>query len=261
MVAFAQWVRRAQVRDGDPATGLTVVGFRVYARLVHGLEVSGLEHVPPRGSGPLIIVANHTAGVDPVLVQTVVPDEVRWMMAADMRASSLEFFWGFARIIFVERGSRTGGPGLREAIRHVREGGVLGIFPEGHIERPPRTLLPFQPGVGLIVKRTGAEVLPVVIDGTPQTETAWGSLWRPSRSSLRFLPRVRYGGGTSPGAIVEDLLERFASATGWPTTTRAPIMSHDPPLFVDLEGRYVDESGRVWADDEVGAVRAVGVAG
>jgi hypothetical protein len=53
---------------------------------------------------------------------------------------------------------------------------VIGVFPEGRLERPERHLLPFLPGLGVMIKRTRASVLPIVIEGTPQTETAWASV-------------------------------------------------------------------------------------
>ncbi|WP_410961928.1 lysophospholipid acyltransferase family protein, partial [Salmonella sp. SAL4359] len=74
----------------------------------------------------------------------------------------------------------------REAVRHLQSGGVVGIFPEGNLERPPCHILPFLPGVGLIVHRSGAPVIPVLISGTPQIDPAWSSLWRRSRAVVQF---------------------------------------------------------------------------
>lgn len=200
---------------GDAETGLLWPVLVLYTRLVHRLEVSGREHLPPAG-GPLVLVANHTAGVDPLLVQRACPFFVRWMMADDMQLPGLEPFWRWVGVIGVDRHGREIAA-AREAIRHVRGGGVVGIFPEGTLERPPRHILPFLPGVGLIVHKSEAAVLPVVIDGTPRADRAWTSLWRPSRAKVRFLPMVDYArSGRKPAAIAQDLRERFAAATGWP---------------------------------------------
>lgn len=191
--------------------------FRLYVRVVHGLRVEGLEHVPGRkAGGPLIIVANHTAGVDPLLIQSMCRCEIRWMMANHMQVAELDWMWEIGKVIGVSGDGRDS-TAAREAIRHVQAGGVLGIFPEGGLERPPRVLRPFLPGVGLIVSKTRAPVLCVLIDGTPQVDPAWASLWRFSRSRLRFLPPVNYAGsGLKAAAIAEDLERRFVDATGWP---------------------------------------------
>ena len=212
------WVARWLLNNprGDLEAGLVLLFMRVYARLCHRLRVHGREHIP-RGlrAGPLIVVANHTAGVDPVLVQAACPFEIRWVMATDMRHPLGEVFWRWSKIVFVDR-ARGDVNGTRAALRHVAEGGVLGIFPEGGLERPPRVIRPFHRGIGFIIRRTGARVLPVVIEGTPQVDPAWASLWRTSRSRLTFMPTIDYTGSKlRAGDIAQDLRRRYLEWTGW----------------------------------------------
>jgi 1-acyl-sn-glycerol-3-phosphate acyltransferase len=217
LLAFA-FFSRALLRNPrlDFEGGFMWHSVRLYSKLMHSVEVRGRQHMPQfREPGPLILVLNHTAGVDPVLVQAVCPFEIRWVMASDMRHPLGEPIWRWSRVIFVDRSGQDVA-GAREAIRHVTQGGVLGIFPEGAIERPPGVLLPFQPGVGFIIRRTGAPVLPVVIENTPQGRHAWSSLWTVSRSRVTFLPPVEYTDRKwSPEEIAGDLRARFAAATGW----------------------------------------------
>lgn len=255
VAAASRWVMGAPVRGPeDLSARATYRVIRVYARLVHRLSVEGAEHLPdthPDGTvGPLVVVANHTAGIDPLLVQAALDFEPRWMMATDMRDPRLEWMWELSNAIFVDR-SRRDSASLREALRHLQDGGVLGVFPEGHIERPARHLLPFKDGVGFLIKRSGARVLPIIIDGTPQTSTAWGSIVQRSRSSLRILPAIDYSeSGLSAPQIASDLRSRFEAATGWPEAPRRPVLTGDRWLFVDLDGRYVDASGEPVSDEE-----------
>ena len=210
----ARWLMDNPRQDFE--TGLVWRLMQVYTRLVHRLKVEGREHIPAEPHpGPLLVVANHTAGVDPLLVQSVCPFFLRWMMAADMQLPALAGLWRWAEVIGVDRDGREVAA-AREAIRHLREGGVIGIFPEGNLERPARHILPFLPGVGLIIAKTGTRVLPVVIEGTPQVDPAWSSLWRPSRARLRFLPIVTYDAQQGAAHIAADLRARFLEATGWP---------------------------------------------
>lgn len=218
---FARWLL-ANPRESVDG-GLVWRGTRLYVRFFHHLTVEGKEYLPRgRRPGPLVVVMNHTAGVDPVLVQAVCRFYVRYVMAQDMRLPSYEWIWQWARTIFVDRTGRSA-QGTREALRHLESGGVLGIFPEGGLERPARHILPFEPGVGLIVRRTGARVLPIVIDGTPIVDPAWASLWTPSRSRLRIMPPIDYADtGLGAAEIADDLRRRFVEWTGWPTIERAP---------------------------------------
>lgn len=212
------WVSRWLLNNprGDLETGLVLLLVRVYARVCHRLRVEGKENIPPSiRAGPLVVVVNHTAGVDPALVQAACRFEIRWVMAKDMRHPLGEVFWRWSKIVFVDRG---GGEvnGTRAALRHVTEGGVLGIFPEGGLERPPRVIRPFHRGIGFIIRKTGARVLPVVIEGTPQIDPAWASLWCRSRSRVTFMPVIDYTGSKlRAGDIAEDLRRRYLEWTGW----------------------------------------------
>ncbi len=195
---------------------------RVYVRVVHQLEAYGREHLPrSMRAGPLVIVVNHTAGVDPVLVQSLCRFHIDWMMGKDMMLPGAAWFWEWAGIIPVDRFGRDT-TSAREAIRRIETGGVVGIFPEGGIEHPPDHILPFMAGVGLIIRRTGAPVLPIVIDGTPKVTPAWAALWTASRSRVRVMPPIDYtSSGLSAEGIAADLHARFLAWTGWPEAARA----------------------------------------
>ena len=230
--AFVHALARITPREDDDGrpdlwAGLAMLFIVLYARLVQRLRVEGQEHAPPgRRVGPLVVVANHTAGVDPLLIQAALPFEVRWMMARDMQHDALAWLWEFTGVIGVTRldaaeggaavsGGRRGSDSTaaREAIRHLQAGGVIGVFPEGRIIGRGR-VGEFLPGVGLLVSRTGARVLQAVIDGTAETGSAWGSLVLPGRARVRFLPLREYRDAKA-AEIAADLRARLIAETGW----------------------------------------------
>lgn len=226
--AFVHAMARITPREDDDGrpdlwAGLAMLAILIYVRAVQRLRVEGIEHVPGgRRVGPLVVVSNHTAGVDPLLIQAALPFEVRWMMARDMQHGALAWLWEFAGVIGVTRldgpegaAGRRGSDATaaREAIRHLRAGGVVGVFPEGRIVGHGR-VGEFMPGVGLLVSRTRAKVLQVIIDGTAQTPSAWGSLLRPGRARVRFLPLRDYG-DAGAAEITADLRARLIAETGW----------------------------------------------
>lgn len=215
-------------------TGVVWHTMRAYCRWMHRLQVVGAEYVPcARRPGPVIVVANHSAGIDPLLIQSAVPFEVRFMMASDMQPALLEPLWRWTGVISVDRDAGDT-KAAREAIRYLQStndlqadgtisSGVIGIFPEGAIQRNLGELLPFLPGIGLLVHRSRARVLMVVIRGTPRTQSAWGSLTQSSRSSIEFLPMIDYQAtGMKPAEIAADLQRRFLERTGWQLTRLRP---------------------------------------
>lgn len=248
-VALVRWAHAARLRPRDTLTGAFRRLFQLYATAVHRLAKEGTRNIPVRSPWPepnqaasqgLVVVANHTSFMDPLLIQAALPFEVRWIMGADMAAPALKKFWDYARIIMVDRRTGESAP-LREAIKHLKSGGVIGVFPEGFLERPPRHLLPFQDGVGLIISRAGSKVLPVVIDGTPQTEPRHRAILTPSRSRIRFLPLIDYTHRKlSPAEIAADLRRVFADATGWATSDRVPKWENGRWIELDMHGDHVE---------------------
>jgi 1-acyl-sn-glycerol-3-phosphate acyltransferase len=183
---------------------------------MHRTTYSGLEHVPATNKpGGLIVVSNHTGPIDPLLIQAACRFEIRWMMAADMMIPKLEWLWRRHRMIPVARDGRDSGP-VREAIRHVQQGGTIGVYPEGAIVQPRDEVRPFHDGVGLIIKRTRAPVLLVWITGTPESPRMEVALKTRSRSHVVFIDRLEFAQDTEPATITRILRERIVEASGWP---------------------------------------------
>ncbi len=219
-LAFAAVCAAAERLDvrSDTVTGLAMLAARAHARFWLGVKYEGREHVPqgPRAF-PLIVVANHTSGVDPILVQSACPFHVRWMMMRQMMLPALDRLWDFLEIVPVGPGESQS---ARTGLRHLKSGGVLGIFPEGGIERPPGRLMPFQPGTGVLVQRSGARVLLMAIQGTPANASVFLSILLPAKARVRVLGLIDYSAsGLDAAGIAQDLQDRLAGALGWPAST------------------------------------------
>ncbi len=235
LFALGRYILAINPRPGDPDAAALVRFFQLYARALHNLRVHNAHNIPDHlkrkhaNPTPLIIAVNHTAGIDPILVHAAIPNaNIRWMMAADMRSPALEGLWNYANIIFVDRDDPKP-DAIKQAIKHLNNGGTLGIFPEARIERPPKQLLPFKQGLGTIVRRTNAPVLPVVVRDTPLGPTAWHSITRPSNATVEILPLITYDTkALKPADITTDLQKRFQQATGWPINSKPEPMHTNP---------------------------------
>ncbi len=134
-------------------------------RTLADLEVIGRENLPERG--PLIVVANHFSFADPALMVSVVPWPIEFLAA--VRAVNapgivhwIPWLWGAFR-------TRRGSVGARSALEAgeavLRQGGVLGIYPEAGSWAT--VLRPARPGTAYLAVRTGAPILPMGFDGLP----------------------------------------------------------------------------------------------
>lgn len=145
-------------------TRLVVRTVRPIAELFFDLEVTGRDHVP--GTGGLVVAANHLSHIDPVMVTTALDREVRYIAVDELFGSGVVFdavtmFFGAIPT------DRDGVPlnALKEAIRHIQGGGVVGVFPEGRRvaywgETAPKR------GAAWLAWMTGAPLLPVTVHGT-----------------------------------------------------------------------------------------------
>ena len=190
---------------------------RGWVRYRHKLTVVGREHLPESDADHdgLIVIANHTGSIDPFLIQSATRTWIRWMMGRDMMSPKLGFIWRLMAIIPVDRlaGDRTA---LREAMRHVKAGGAIGIFPEGGIARPRETINPFLPGVGMIAVKTGRPVVIAWVSGTPNTFNLTYSLFGRSRSKVVFSEPLHFERSDKAADVTEKLKSRLREMSGWP---------------------------------------------
>ena len=70
------------------------------------------------------------------------------------------------------------------AIRHAREGGLVGILPEGRINVTDQLMLPGRPGAAMIALKARVPVIPCYVHGAPYDGTAWGCLLMPAKVTL-----------------------------------------------------------------------------
>ena len=79
---------------------------------------------------------------------------------------------------------------IREAIRLVRQGELVGLFPEGRINTTEQLLLPGRSGAALIALKARAPVVPCYIHGAPYDGTTLGCLFMPASVRLVIGPPI-----------------------------------------------------------------------
>jgi 1-acyl-sn-glycerol-3-phosphate acyltransferase len=194
---------------------------RMYARIWHHVEVLSPCRLPPTGAA--ILICNHTAGLDPVLLQATSPRLITWMMAREYYdLPGLRQFSDHLRYIPVNRELRDS-TSLRAGLRALKEGKVLGVFPEGRIATN-RGLLEFQGGVGVMAQRAGVPVYPAYIAGLPLNMSIAGSLLGRQEVRIAYGPPIM---GTADKPLTGAQLRESVD------TLRRQLFAHSP-----LHGRF-----------------------
>ncbi|SDM22744.1 long-chain acyl-CoA synthetase [Geoalkalibacter ferrihydriticus] len=159
---------------------------RLLTKAYFDVEISGLDNLP---DGHCVLAPNHLSSLDPLVIAAALPQEV------------LKKTWwgGWTGIAFgnplVRAISRLGNAVPIDPKRAVISSLAFGAailnkernlvwFPEGRRARDGK-LQRFKPGIGLILTRYPAPVVPVLIDGTYELLPS-GKLW-PRRGRIRIV--------------------------------------------------------------------------
>jgi 1-acyl-sn-glycerol-3-phosphate acyltransferase len=121
-------------------------------------------------TGPVILASNHSSFLDPPLVGSGLSRGINYMA----RESLFRFFGVGALLrswnaVPVDRDGG-GARGLKNILDRLLDGGGIILFPEGTRSRDGK-LQPAHSGVGLVVAKSSAPVVPVRVFGTYE---AWG---------------------------------------------------------------------------------------
>ncbi len=168
-------VRRARGYEDDLLAGRTFWDVMISRMGVRLEVVSGsLDHVPREG--PLVVVSNHPYGILDGLVMGWLLAHVRGpdfrILAHTVFRKAAELDQVVLPIDFADTDAAVRGniETRKAALRHLAEGGAIGIFPGGTVSTAPK---PFgramDPGwrsfTAKMISRSGAAVVPVYFDG------------------------------------------------------------------------------------------------
>jgi 1-acyl-sn-glycerol-3-phosphate acyltransferase len=166
-----------------------MAGFRLYAWSLslsgsYRLDLSAIDTL--RDGPPLILAPNHPCLIDALLILSRHPNIVCVMKAELMKNLFLGAGSRLARYVRNESSRQM----VKESVAHLREGGLLLLFPEGtRTVRAP--INPLVASVGLIAKQAGVAIQTLIIEtDSPYLSKGWPLFRRPC---LPIIYRVRLG--------------------------------------------------------------------
>ena len=175
----------------------------IASRFVYRFKVAGDAHIPTQGAA--VLACNHVSFVDAVLLMAASPRPIRFLM--DHRIFKVPVLgWLFRLAKAIPVAPQKEDPTAYEAAfaaaaQVLREGDLLGIFPEGGITRDG-TLQPFKGGIAKILAQAQADGVPVSVIPMALTNL-WGS----------YFSRVELAGG-EPTAMVKPFRRGVFSRVG-----------------------------------------------
>lgn len=155
---------------------------RLLLRLLYKVEVTGLDNYKNAGKR-VLIVANHTSFLDPLLLGVFLPDDITFAINTHISQRWwLKPFLGLSKVFPMDP---THPLSLKDLIHHLENDTRTVIFPEGRIS-VTGALMKVYDGTGMVADKTQATVLPIRIAGAQYTH--FSKLHNIVR--LRFFPKI-----------------------------------------------------------------------
>ena len=135
---------------------------KIVAKALFGFRAYGREHIIE--DGPAILAMNHESYLDPPLAGICCRREIYYLARKTLlQWPVLGPLFPKMNVVPVDQ-ERADAGALKAVIRVIRGGHSTVIFPEGS-RTLDGNLLPAQPGLGFIIAKTGAPVVPMRIFG------------------------------------------------------------------------------------------------
>ncbi len=163
--------------------------------------IEGADHVPAEGGA--ILASNHLAVADSFLLPLLLPRRVAFLAKREYFTApgflgwlKKTFFTAMGQVPVDRSGGSAAVAAMATSIRLLREGTLLGIYPEG-TRSPDGRLYKGKTGVARMALEADVPVIPVAMIGTDKVNPIGSRIWRPRHVHVRIgapLDFSRYAG-------------------------------------------------------------------
>lgn len=156
---------------------------RMFCSLFFRVSLYGKENVPDKGA--FMLISNHQSYLDPLFCGVYIKRELNFM-GRDTLFTNRFFGWLISSVgtIPVVRG-QADLSAVKKIIERLKEGRGVCLFPEGTRTNDGR-ISSFKGGFGLLSRRGGAAIVPVVIDGAFECWPRHKKIFSPGRIAVCY---------------------------------------------------------------------------
>lgn len=174
-------------------------GFEIAIRLLFRMSIIKKAPLP---EPPFIVAANHASLLDPPLVGIACKHKVvNFVVKQELVEIPVIRHWTrHVECVPVKRGDNSI-KGLREALRRIKQGKIVGMFPEG-TRSTDGTLQEAKVGTGFLISNAKVPVVPIYSFGTSEA--------LPKGKGIKFRAKV---GAIVGKAIMPEEIKGFSGST------------------------------------------------
>lgn len=184
------WWRSGRCRGGRIVWFLAALS-HIYCGLMYRVRAGGVS-LPETGPG--LVICNHQNPLDPMLIWDPYRPALRnggprpigfLMLKKYYDVVWLRWMYDALHAIPVARDGNDTGP-VRQALRQLKNGELVGIFPESRFNPHPQCLMPGDTGAAWIALRAQVPVYPVFIENLPYSDDMIRPFFTPGRIQVHY---------------------------------------------------------------------------
>jgi 1-acyl-sn-glycerol-3-phosphate acyltransferase len=185
-------------------------------KLLFPTTVEGAENIPERGAA--ILASNHLSYTDWLFMPLQVKRRVTFLAKAEyftgrgLKGRLVKaFFAGVGQVPIDRSGGSASEAAVRKGLEILRQGKLLGIYPEGTRSHDGR-LYRGKTGVARMALEAGAPVIPVAVIGTFEAAPSGRRIPRPTPITVRFgkpLDFSRYAGMSEDRFVLRSITDEI----------------------------------------------------
>ncbi|HQO57451.1 MAG TPA: lysophospholipid acyltransferase family protein [Candidatus Omnitrophota bacterium] len=179
---------------------------KLFSKIFFPFTTEGRKHIPSQGS--YIFASNHLSYLDPLIIGLSVWRRISYMAKKSLFTNPL-LGWFLRQVgTFPIRRGEPDIAALREALRRLKNGSPLLLFPQG--TRLETGGVKAQPGVGFLVAKSQVPIIPVFIQGSDHVLPPGARWFKRHPIRVRFGPPVFI----PPGQSYEQIADQVMGAIG-----------------------------------------------
>ena len=174
-------------RDASFIWMFSYVVLSFFQKIFYRIHVEGIRNIPVHG--PVVLASNHTSGHDIIILGCTSTRQIHFMAKQELfeKNALLAAYFRKAGVFPVRRGQNDK-QAIAAALKYLRQGKVLGMFPEG---KRFAALARGKTGVARLALKTKAHVVPEAIIGAREISLRGRfRQWHRTRVTIKYGPPV-----------------------------------------------------------------------
>lgn len=126
------------------------------------IQIIGKENIPEDGA--YVVVANHKSNFDPIIISFITKRPIHFMAKAELHNTKFkQWLFEGVKTIKVDR-NKNDISAIKNALKVLKNGGILGIFPEGTRIKEGAIDKNAKSGAVMLAHKSKVNILPIAMD-------------------------------------------------------------------------------------------------